>query len=417
MIQMAHFSVQEFLIVSEEGGRHHECQFSVANGHKALLTATMDCLLEQTKVSTPNEAAERPFLSYAAQNWSTHATASGDIDRLDPSLKSKINRLFTQPTVYLNWVCIERSTLISEDEWLITPESCELPIHRAAWMGFLEAVEELLNQGADPEANGIPGSYGSALQGASFQGHEKIVQVLLDRGANFNSPGGMYGTALQSASLGGHENIVQILLDGGADVNAPDGDYGGALQAAAARGHGKIVQILLDQHADVNARGGEYGSPLQAASYGGYENIVRTLLDRHADFNAPNGRYGGALQAAAEGGHGKIVQMLLDHGADPNTDGPIGTALLIAVMKGNNDIVEILLGHGVDVNAQGDVTPLQQAAAFGQTETVQLLLDRGADVNAPDGAYGSVLEAAAGLRDKTIFQMLLDLGEIKDPPW
>lgn len=78
-IQLAHFSVQEFLIVSEEGS-HHECRFSAANGHRSLLTATVDYLLEQTKELTPEEATERPFFLYASKNWSTHATASGDID-------------------------------------------------------------------------------------------------------------------------------------------------------------------------------------------------------------------------------------------------------------------------------------------------------------------------------------------------
>ncbi|KAL2010787.1 hypothetical protein VTN00DRAFT_3505 [Thermoascus crustaceus] len=47
---------------------------------------------------------------------------------------------------------------------------------------------------------------------------------------------GGYSTALQAATAGGHEKIVQILLDKGADVNAEGGDYGTALQEAAYKG-------------------------------------------------------------------------------------------------------------------------------------------------------------------------------------
>jgi ankyrin repeat protein len=55
---------------------------------------------------------------------------------------------------------------------------------------------------------------------ASAEGHEKVVQMLLDAGADVNAQGGHYGNALQAASWGGHEEVVQMLLAAGADVNA-----------------------------------------------------------------------------------------------------------------------------------------------------------------------------------------------------
>ncbi|KAL8899297.1 MAG: hypothetical protein Q9207_006267 [Kuettlingeria erythrocarpa] len=54
------------------------------------------------------------------------------------------------------------------------------------------------------------------------------------------------GTTLDAASLGGHEKIVQMLLDQGADINAQGGHYSNALQAALAGGYKKIVQMLLN---------------------------------------------------------------------------------------------------------------------------------------------------------------------------
>jgi Ankyrin repeats (many copies) len=51
---------------------------------------------------------------------------------------------------------------------------------------------------------------------------------------------------LQAASKGSHEKVVQMLLDRGTDVNA-QGGYGNALQTASGQGHEKVVDMLLDQ--------------------------------------------------------------------------------------------------------------------------------------------------------------------------
>ena len=69
----------------------------------------------------------------------------------------------------------------------------------------------------------------------------------------FNTQGGFYGNALQAASSGGHNKVVQMLLDKGADVNAAGGEYGYALQAASKGGHDQVVQILLDKGSDIDA--------------------------------------------------------------------------------------------------------------------------------------------------------------------
>jgi ankyrin repeat protein len=94
-------------------------------------------------------------------------------------------------------------------------------------------------------------------------------------------------SAWLAASFGGHEKVVRILLDKGADVNAPggrygDGRYGNALQAASKGGHEKVVRMLLDKNADVNAQGGYFGNALRAASLGGQEKVVRMLRDKIA---------------------------------------------------------------------------------------------------------------------------------------
>ena len=58
-----------------------------------------------------------------------------------------------------------------------------------------------------------------------------------------------YGNILHAASCGGHNFIVQMLLEKGAEVNAQGGEYDNALQAASSRSYKKVVQMLLEKGA------------------------------------------------------------------------------------------------------------------------------------------------------------------------
>ncbi|CEO61082.1 Putative Ankyrin repeat protein [Penicillium brasilianum] len=150
-----------------------------------------------------------------------------------------------------------------------------------------------------------------ALHLAAFNGHEQEVQSLIGvNTGDVNEPDDTRTYAVVWASLNGHEKVVQLLLDCGADINAQGGFYGDALKAACSEGHHRIAQLLLERGANVNVQGGQYGNALQAACSKGQADIVLLLLDCGADINAQGGYYGNALQAACSGGHDEIVQIL-----------------------------------------------------------------------------------------------------------
>ena len=187
-------------------------------------------------------------------------------------------------------------------------------LQAASLGGYKKVVEILLNAGADANAQG--GFYGNALNAASIEGHERVVRILLDRGANADDQGGpIFRNALQAASVSGHVKVVSTLLDAGANANAQGGAWGNALQAASTNGYIKVVQMLIEHGADVSAQGGTYGNALQGASFGGKEKIVEILIERGADVNVQGGQHGNASQAASLRGHKKVVSMLLERGA------------------------------------------------------------------------------------------------------
>lgn len=138
-----------------------------------------------------------------------------------------------------------------------------------------------LTKGASARWVHIAG-FSTALQFASFHGHQAIVQVLLEMGEEVNDSGERVGSALQAASSQGHETIVRFLLDKGADVNAVGGVYGSALQAASAGGYVETVRLLLERGADANLRGGLFGSGLLAAKSINHDALVKLLLEKGA---------------------------------------------------------------------------------------------------------------------------------------
>ncbi|KAF2500191.1 kinase-like protein [Lophium mytilinum] len=63
---------------------------------------------------------------------------------------------------------------------------------------------------------------------------------------------------LVEASEYGHEKIVQILLDKGADIKAQGVDYANVLEFAISHGHQAIVKMLQDRVVEANCPGDEY---------------------------------------------------------------------------------------------------------------------------------------------------------------
>ncbi|KAF8214454.1 ankyrin repeat-containing domain protein [Mycena galopus ATCC 62051] len=160
----------------------------------------------------------------------------------------------------------------------------------------LRFPDVLLEKGADVDV--IVNNW-SPIATAASGGHEGVVRLLINKGANVNTPAGQYGTALVSASYRGYENLVQLLIDNGADLDAQDGEYGTALMVALWSGRKKIVQLLLENGVDANLQDKKYGSALLAAFDSGDRAIVQLLVKHGAnvDWSTMRGESAGAEQS------------------------------------------------------------------------------------------------------------------------
>lgn len=217
-------------------------------------------------------------------------------------------------------------------------------LFRSAWIGDLETLNCLVAAGADINICDDVDSM-TALGAATQRGHLRIVQTLLQAGADTNAQD---HSSLVEAVQRGNIEILKCLLDAGADVNQPARDGITALEIAVNMGHSEIVQTLLQAGADTNAH--DHSSLLEAVR-SGYIEILNSLLDAGADVNQPSRGGMTALEFAVQEKNMKFVRILLQAGADVNRSTSnrfYMTALITAILQGSIDVMDILLEAGAD---------------------------------------------------------------------
>lgn len=125
-------------------------------------------------------------------------------------------------------------------------------IWAAARAGDLDAIDRHLKSGAAVEAID-PDRGGSPLAWAAAGGRAEAVQRLIDRGADVNAAGPDGGTALHGAAFLGHEKTVEVLIRNGANLNVVNKDGSTPLDAAlldeeTTRYFASVLQLDLDEN-------------------------------------------------------------------------------------------------------------------------------------------------------------------------
>lgn len=299
----------------------------------------------------------------------------------------------------------------------------ESPLYNAVVHGNREAIELLLQHGADREfisanpvlwaiALGSVEDVAVALESelgycdpecwflCMMIGDVAKAELLLANGAILDARGRYDRTSLMCAAAHDQADMLRWLLAHGADVNISCCFQNTALSLAASAESVDCVRILIDAGAALHKR--RYPAMPRARNI----DVVRLLMSAGVDINEiERGGYW-ILKVATEAGDEEFVRQLLELGADPNTESCGATALHSAASGDHLEIVRLLLDRGADPNAEDcDMgTPLSVARSV---ECVELLLAGGASVHAQNCVGHQVIEQH---RDPEIIERLRAAG-------
>ena len=134
----------------------------------------------------------------------------------------------------------------------------------------------------------------------ALHGHVKIVNMLIEAGADVNAQNKRGETALFCAAWWGHVKCMESLLKAGADVNITDDDGDTALIKASRRTKHESVDVLLNAGADVNAKDmddctalhPDQSHSLKFNEYPNYVKCIRRLLRAGIHINKHHRRCG-----------------------------------------------------------------------------------------------------------------------------
>jgi ankyrin repeat protein len=176
------------------------------------------------------------------------------------------------------------------------------------------------------------GSYEDFFKAIEFDQAE-VVQKLLERGFDPNSPNLQGQPALMLAMQKSSNKVAEVLLNWkGTNLSISNPQSETPLMLAAITNQLVWAKKLIDKGADVNQKG---WTPLHYAATKGHIEMMRLLMEHHAylDAESPNGTT--PLMMAAHYGTPMATKLLLEEGADPRLKNQLGINALEFSRKAN----------------------------------------------------------------------------------
>lgn len=164
----------------------------------------------------------------------------------------------------------------------------ETALHRAIQGRNAMMVDILLKAGANANVEDTNVLISGPLCRAIINGAHDIVIMLLDNGANIDTPDGIGDTALYTMARYSDEAMAKILLTKGANTNTYNSLGETALHLAILRGEDGfgVTKLLLESGADTETRNTSGSTPLLFAANNDRQELARVLVEYGANRNS-----------------------------------------------------------------------------------------------------------------------------------
>lgn len=292
-------------------------------------------------------------------------------------------------------------------------ETLDQEIIVAAENGDLEGVKKALDAGANPSAMG-PNS--GALHCAAFNGHEAVVELLLDKGTNVDLKDAQSYYPLHLAAARGYVSIAERLVKSGANLEALTAQNGTALHVAAASNYPELTAALLKAGANLEAKDTNGLTPLAAAASLGNAAVVRLLLEHKADVNTKDVGADTPLIKALRYLYGtRISNWIYEERAGEKV---VRYEITKGCFRRDGDYNPIKtedLGDLLSIEEQRTLVskewgPKEHSKYLDTFEAVALLIEAGANVNAVNESKQSPMNMACHIGDANLIKQLHDQG-------
>jgi ankyrin repeat protein len=296
-------------------------------------------------------------------------------------------------------------------------ETLDQEIIVAAEAGNLEGVVKALEAGANPSAMG-PNS--GALHCAAFNGHEAVVTLLLDKGAELEIKDTQSYYPIHLSVSRGHVSITEQLLAAGADIEVLTSQNGTPLHIAAASNHPAVVAVLVKEGANLEAKDANGLTPLAAAASLGNLEVVRALIELGADVDTRDvGADTPLIKALRQLYSTRIGDWIYEQN---EADKLVRYEILKGCFRRDDDhyagkarnsgaIIPINEQHAYLEEAWGPKEHLRYLEAL---YTAVLLMEASADINAFNDSKQTAIAMACHIGEAVLIKKLYEKGAVLD---
>ena len=390
VVQFSHFSVKEFLTSDRlatskmDASRYHHIRFREA--HSIMAQACLSVMLRLDYDIDMESIRNFPLAQYAAKYFGDHI----EFDNVLSDIRDGVDDLLDSNKPHFAawlWMLDGRYSYGQPQQ---PQQQKVVPLYHVAESGYFALVQHLISR--CPEDLNATGNAGTLLHAASWRGHAKIVELLLEHFVDVDVRNSSNGTPLHLAAARGSLEVTRKLVERNADINSRDDQGMTPLYKVVSGRHGDsgsdVVKFLLAHGADADTRDKDDSTLLHLASYGGCVGIAQLLLENGANIHAQN-----------KNGWTPLHQSLLAVTDD------VGTYYF--------DVIRFLLVYGADVDAQ-DIdhsTPLHIAARWKSFKAARLLLDHGASVHLQNNKGETALQVALANHSEEFAQFLSEYSQ------